>query len=227
MFLRARLVVPLLFSVFPAALLAQAGPSEPQVINGADTARINIGPRKFGGYITGTVRVGEDGRARDVLITEVTADPGFEAQVMKVLQSARFRPAIDGSGRPVEASIEMKVELKQSTGQLPKPFAAKPDPMLTDKEKERVKRMRCADFAWEWDLIRAQAGDAAAIEFMPRIATTMYVNYRSEMGDYVDAKIWKAAPKVLRDTAEQCKNDPNSPFWDGIFKTHMDEAVPK
>jgi hypothetical protein len=87
--------------------------------------------------------------------------------------------------------------------------------------------MHCSDFAWEWDLIREQAGDAAPIEFMPRIATTMYANYRSEMGDYVDAKVWKAAPKALRDTADQCRNDPAALFWDGVFKTRMDEAVPK
>ena len=53
-----------------------------------------------------TVRVGEDGRVRDVQVTENTAEPGFESQLIKVLQSARFRPAIDASGKPVEASID-------------------------------------------------------------------------------------------------------------------------
>ena len=48
--------------------------------------------------------------------------------------------------------------------------------------------MRCSDFVWEWDLIREEAGDAAATEFMPRIATTMYASMRSEAGEYVDAQ---------------------------------------
>src|SRR5262245_38670288 len=162
----------LVLSTAPA--LSQSGPSDPQVIAGASTAKVNIPEKKLTGYALATVRVGNDGAVREVLITEVTAEPGIEPQLVKVLQSARFRPAIDESGRPVESSIEMKVELRSSTGNQPKPVAAKPDPQLNDKEKARIKKMRCSDYVWEWDLLRKDAGDATATEFMPRIATTMY-----------------------------------------------------
>ena len=54
----------------------------------------------------------------------------------------------------------MKVELRSSTGNEPKPVAAKADPQLNDKEKARIRKMRCSDFIWEWDLIREEAGDA-------------------------------------------------------------------
>jgi hypothetical protein len=219
------------FSVFALAILpavagAQTGPSDPQVIAGASTAKINVGGKKLAGFVAATVRVGEDGKVRDVLVTENTTE-GFEPQLVKVLQSARFRPAIDASGRLVEASVEMKVELRQSTAAEPRPVAAKPDPQLTDKEKARIKKMRCSDFVWEWNLIREQAGDAAATEFMPRIATTLYVSMRNDAGDYVDTKVWKASPKALREAANQCKDNPGAPFWDGIFKSVMDEAVPR
>ena len=50
---------------------------------------------------------------------------------------------------------------------------------------------------------------------------------RTEAGDYVDAKVWKAAPKALKESAERCGENPQAPFWEGIFKTVMDEAVPK
>jgi hypothetical protein len=225
--LTARAVVSVFALAFlPAVAGAQTGPSDPQVIAAASTAKVNISSKKLGGFVTATVRVGEDGKVREVLVTENTSD-GLEAQLVKVLQSARFRPAIDASGRPVEASVEMKVELRQSTGSEPKPVAAKPDPQLTDKEKARIKKMRCSDFLWEWNLIRDEAGDAAATEFMPRIATTLYASMRSEAGDYVDTKVWKASPKALREAADQCKDNPTAPFWDGIFKSVMDEAVPK
>jgi hypothetical protein len=225
--LTARAVVSFfVLTLFSAVASAQTGPSDPQVIAAASTAKVNISSKKLGGFVTATVRVGDDGKVREVLVTENTTE-GFEAQLVKVLQSARFRPAIDAAGRPVEASVEMKVELRQSTGPEPKPVAAKPDPQLTDKEKARIKKMRCSDFLWEWNLIRDEAGDAAATEFMPRIATTLYVSMRSEAGDYVDTKVWKAAPKGLREAADQCKDNPTAPFWDGVFKSVMDEAVPK
>jgi TonB family protein len=210
----------------PAVTLAQAGPSDPQVITSYSTSKINVGSRKLQGGVVATVRVGDDGKVRDVLVTENTADAGFEPQVIRVLQSARFRPAIDANGKAVEASVEMKVELKQSTGAEPKPVAAKPDPQLNDKEKARIRKMTCADFLWEWNLIRDSAGDAAT-EFMPRIATLMYATLRTEAGDYVDAKVWKASAKGLKEAADRCKGTPQALFWQDNFKAVMDEAVPK
>ena len=223
---RAALAFSLLvLSTAPA--MSQTGPADPQVIAGAATAKINVAQKKLAGHAIATVRVGEDGRVREVLITEVTTEPGIEPQLVKVLQSARFRPAIDASGRPIEASIEMKVELRSSTGTEPKPVAAKTDPGLNDKEKARIKKMRCSDFVWEWELIREEAGDGTATEFMPRITTQMYVTMLNEAGDFVDLKVWKAAPKGLRQAADQCRENPGAPFWDGIFKSVMDEAVPR
>ena len=226
MFSTAR-AVTLAFVLVPGMALGQAGPADPQIIVAAPTAKVNVGNRKLAGHVLATVRVDDQGKARDVQVTEVTADPTFEPSVVKVLQSARFRPAIDASGRPVEASMDVKVELRPSTGFEPKPSAAKPDPQLTEKEKARIRKMTCADFNWEWEIIRDAADDAAATEFMPRIATTMYAAVRTEAGEYVDAKVWKAAPKAFRESAERCEDTPQANFWQDTFKSVMDAAVPK
>jgi len=227
MILTARAAAPfLLVGFLPVAALAQTGPSDPQVIAGAATAKITMGSKKFGGHVIATVRVTADGHVGDVLITENTTEAGLEPQLIKVLQSARFRPAIDASGKLVEGSIEMKVELRQSTANEPKPVANKSEADQNDKEKARIRKMRCSDFLWEWDLLRDASADPAT-EFMPRIATTMYKEMRTAAGDYVDAKVWKAAPKAFKESASQCKDNPAAPFWDGVFKTVMDEAVPK
>ena len=224
----ARAVFSISLLAFPAALLAQTGPSEPQIIAAAGTAKINVGTRKLAGQMVATVRVGDDGKVREVLVTENTAESVFEPQLVKVLQSARFRPAIDASGKPIESSVEMKVELRTSTGVNPKPTAAKADPQLTDKEKARIRKMKCADFLWEWELLRDEAdAAAAATEFMPRIAVTMYAAKRTEAGEYVDSKVWKASAKALKEAADRCEKDPQAPFWEGVFKSVMDEAVPK
>ena len=94
----ARAVIPfLVLTLVPAAAGAQTGPSDPQVIAAASTAKINVSGKKLNGHVAATVRVGEDGKVREVLVTENTTE-GLEAQLVKVLQSARFRPAIDASG---------------------------------------------------------------------------------------------------------------------------------
>lgn len=223
----ARAAVVGIFLTVPVAGFGQAGPSQPQVIAGAQTAKISVGSRKLAGHVVGTVRVGEDGRVREVLVTESTVEPAFEPQINRVLQSARFVPAIDAAGKPVEASIEMKVELRASTGAEPKPVAAKPDPQINEKERERIRRMTCADFRWEWEWLDDAADSAAATEFMPRIAISSYAAQRAEAGDYVDSKVWKAAAKGLRAAAKRCEDTPQANFWQESFRPVMDEAVPK
>jgi len=222
----ARAVISISLLASPLAAFAQAGPSEPQIIAAAPTAKINVGNRKLAGQMVATLRVGDDGRVREVLVTENTTEGAFEPQLVKVLQSTRFRPAIDANGQLVETNTEVKVELRASTGAEPKPVAAKPDPQLTDKEKARIRKMKCSDFTWEWKLLRDEADDAAATEFMPRIAIAMYTAMRSEAKEYVDTKVWKASAKALRESAKRCNDQPQAPFWDGVFKTVLDEEVP-
>lgn len=223
----ARAVVAFSLITFPFTAPAQTGPADPQIINAASKTKVNIGPRKLGGQMVARVRVDESGKVGEVTVVENTTDDGFEPQLIKVLQNARFRPAIDESGRPVAASVEMKVELRPSTGAVPKPAAAKADPQLTAKEKARIGMMKCSDFRWEWDLIEKEADDAASTEFMPRIATAMYTAYRTEQGEYVDAKVWKAAEKALDEAAKRCGDNPGQLFWQDTFRVVLDEAVPK
>jgi hypothetical protein len=211
--------------LIPASALAQTGPSDAQVIASASTAKINVGSRKLAGQLVATVKVGADGRAKEVLVTENTAESAFEPMIVKVMQSARFRPAIDATGTPIESSIEMKVELRTSTGSEPKPVPAKPDPQLTDKEKARIRKMTCKDFIWEWDVLRDEAGDGVYTEFMPRIAVSAYAQARSEAGDVVDAKVWPASKKALKETVDRCRDNPTQLFWQDTFKPVMDEAV--
>src|SRR5215813_13903388 len=86
----ARAVLPCLaLIVFPAAALAQAGPADPQVIAAAPTAKVNLNGRKIAGYVSATVRVGTDGKVKDVQVTENTTE-GMDQALVKVLQSARF-----------------------------------------------------------------------------------------------------------------------------------------
>jgi hypothetical protein len=227
MFATARAVVSIGLLALPLAAFAQVGPSDPQIINAASTGKVNVGQRKLGGHLLATVRVGIDGQVREVTKVENTTDDGFEEQLIKVLQKARFRPALDESGQVVEASIDMKVEMRPSTGSMPKPAAAKPDPQLTEKEKARIRKMKCTDFRWEWDLIAKEAKDATATEFMPRIATAMYAAHRTEQGEYVDAKVWKASPKALQEAAKNCGGTPDALFWQDTYRLLMDAAVPK
>jgi len=213
--------------LLPAAAVAQTGPAEPQVIASAPTAKISVGSRKLAGQLVATVKVGADGKVKDVLVTENTAESAFEPMLVRVLQSAKFRPAIDAAGNLVESGIEMKVELRASTGSEPKPVPANSDAQLTDREKARIRKMTCKDFIWEWDYLRDASADGVYTESMPRIAISAYAQARSAAGDVVDAKVWPASKKGLKETVDQCRDNPTAPFFEGIFRSVMDAAVAK
>src|SRR5690349_12985700 len=89
MFAAARAVVSIGFFALPAIVFAQAGPSDPQIINAASTGKVNLGQRKMGGQLVATVRVDEQGKVAEVAMLENTTDEGFEQQLIKVLQNAR------------------------------------------------------------------------------------------------------------------------------------------
>jgi len=55
--LTARAVVSFfVLTLFCAVASAQTGPSDPQVIAAASTAKVNISSKKLGGFVTATVR---------------------------------------------------------------------------------------------------------------------------------------------------------------------------
>ena len=64
MFSTARAVFTISLLSLPGTALAQAGPSEAQIIAGASTSKINVGARKLAGQMVATLRVGDDGRVR-------------------------------------------------------------------------------------------------------------------------------------------------------------------
>src|SRR5690349_15701089 len=121
MFATARAVMPILLFMIPVTAVAQTGPSDSQLISAASQGKVNLGQRKLGGQLVATVKVDETGKVGEVTVIENTTEEGFEPQLIKVLQNSRFRPAIDEAGRPVAATIDMKVELRPSTGSMPKP----------------------------------------------------------------------------------------------------------
>ena len=50
---------------------------------------------------------------------------------------------------------------------------------------------------------------------MPRIAIAMYAAARTEAGEYVDAKVWKASAKALEESAERCDDSPTDAVLGG------------
>jgi hypothetical protein len=86
--------------------------------------------------------------------------------------------------------------------------------------------MKCSDFLWEWRLLRDEPAarqpqnscHESPFRCMPRCAPRPGIRRSQSL---------KEAPKALKESADRCEAKPETPFWDGVFKTVLDEAVPK
>jgi TonB family protein len=224
-FVARQFLLALLVTV-PATALAQVGPADPLVIATAPTYKLRAAPRKPAGLVQATVRVGVDGRVSNVTVTQNGAEKGYDEEAVKVLQSARFRPAIDDQGRVIEGNVDMKLEFRVSAGAEPKPTAAKSDPQATENEKARIRRMRCRDFTWEYDLIRDLAShDDISTESLARLSLAMYAAERAAGGTVVDGQVWKSAAKAMRQVADSCKENPAVNYYNEALKPVVDALV--
>ena len=193
----------------PVAALAQTGPSDPQIIAAAPTAKINVGARKLAGHDgRDAARRRRRASARRSSSPKTPPKPAFEPQLIKVLQSARFRPAIDATGQPVESSVEMKVELRPSTGAAPKPVAAKPDPQLTDKEKARIRKMTCSDFIWEWDIIATKPTTRRPRNSCRASRSPCTPRRAPRRANTSTRRCGKPPAKALKESADRCRDTP-------------------
>ena len=194
---------------------------------GASTAKISIGQKKLAGHVVATVRVGEDGRVREVLVTENTAEAGSSRSSSRCcrvrVSGRRSTPPASRS----KASVEMKVELRQSTAAEPKPVPPSPTPA-----RRQGKGAHQADALFGFRLgVESHPGRGGRWR-RHRIHAAhrhLHVCRHAHRGRRICRcpKSWKAAPKALREAAEPCEENPGAPFWDGVFKGVMDEAVPK
>lgn len=69
------------------------------------------------GTVAAVVRVGADGRVMDCIVVQSSGSPSLDLQTCRIIWTrARFEPARDGKGRPVESALRQRIRW-----QLPEP----------------------------------------------------------------------------------------------------------
>jgi hypothetical protein len=216
--------------------LAQLGPADARIV---DVGMPDPGyPEKVteDRRIVITVPVGPDGRAKDVQLSASSTDADYDDRVRRKLLKLRVIPALDASGTPMDGEIKFAISLKKGKYprtryadshydlQLPTDNSLR-NPALTDDqlrgEVSRIVRMRCRDFAWEYDFMKDIAGSKPVEnEAMPRAVLAMYLVHGKTTGAEV-AKVGAAFPAALRGSAQRCHDAPDAKFFTESFVPAM------
>jgi TonB family protein len=208
--------------------LAQTGPLAARIVVAAmpDPGHTNIAVEPSRIIVKMSVDV--EGRPTDVQLSSSSGDPKYDERVRRLYLKMRVIPALTGSGEPIASNVQFALTV-QGLGfaQNPELWSAQTmgytvsNPGLNEErlteEVERIVRMRCKDFLWEYDLMKKIAGKRPLYDerlFRSLLAMTLVQTGAS--GDQVDRLI-RGFPQSVRTSVDQCRESPDIAFFKGAF----------
>lgn len=208
---------------------AQTGPAEPRVVTAVGVPPKDGTPQPRAATVE--VFVAADGRVTRVELIEPSGAAAYDRDVKLYAAQSRYLPAISEAGVPTPGSFKLRIaSLEQGEetppSKLPGSAFARTD--AVDRESNRIHRMKCKDFLWEYDLMKeiAPQGDFLHDRLFD-YSFAMYVAQRQPPVEQqqVMVKIW---PTLIAATIGSCRSNPGGLYWeDGFAATFDATAAPQ
>jgi TonB family protein len=222
------LVSALLTVALGVPVNAQTGPSDARVL-GSTFRAPDMPPDTMEGYAVAEFSVSPEGRLVDGRIIESSGDAAYdERAVRKLAASLKARPEISADGAVLATgTIRLAHGNKRkrtSSGEIPPP--AKPplsESEFLAAEGARILRMKCKDFLWEYDLMRALRARVDE-EQMPRIAMAVYLSSRQLPSAQINDVV-AVGRKGLPKSAEACRQKPDAMFMNDVLTPTFDDLM--
>ena len=223
------LSIALLASALGVPVNAQTGPSDARVLNSTFRAPDMPDNNSMEGYAVAEFSVSPEGRLIDGRIIESSGDAAYDERAMRRLASSlNARPEISADGAVLATgTIRLAHGNKRkrtSSGALPPP--AKPrlsESEFLAAEGARILRMKCKDFLWEYDLMKAVKARVDE-EQMPRIAMAVYLSSRQLPTSQIN-DVFAAGKKGFPQSAEACRLKPDAMFMNDVLTPTFDELM--
>jgi TonB family protein len=208
---RLKLFVFLLIATSPQAAMAQAGPLEPRLVI-AGQGYPKFDPDLAIEFLAATAEltVDAEGHVTAVRIAESSGNERFDSIVKNYYAKFRLIPALNDAGVPVPAVSEVRFRVAVDDPQTerlrgPEDFVA--------AEVKRIRRMKCEDFMWEYDRMQEIAhGHELDQEYLFQTSFAM-VESRQKLSAAETERVRKKANAVLKDTAKQCRANPDAAYF--------------
>jgi TonB family protein len=207
-----------------APAFAQMGPIQPVLVTDGRIEYSHDRPDIGDFTVPVEVRVDAGGATTSVVISETTGNLQADALAVAFMHQRKFLPALDEKGIAVDGVVKVTVNMYKRGARKVARITVKPPPMV--QETLRVQTLMCADFLWEVERMKKEAGiDNLSLEVMPYTSARMYMQQKN-VPDSLEEKFWDEWPGALRKTVDRCEKDQTRMFFSEVLVPTLDGVMP-
>ncbi|HUQ09258.1 MAG TPA: energy transducer TonB [Steroidobacteraceae bacterium] len=166
------------------------------------------------------------GRVYLIEILKGSGDDSFDKQWRKSLDEWRFIPAVTPEGEPTESTVHV---IYTNTGVTVQPYSPDGSSDTTTRnvinESERIEKLTCKDFAWEYELlVDALPRRIALLDPLLKTPQVMYAA-ATPLTDDQKKTLHDRYDQLLSDAVKHCRDNPTDAFWQAVLKPAIDAAL--
>ena len=170
------------------------------------------------------VHVDATGAIANVLVSETSGNVQADALAVDFMRGMKFLPGLDAKGAATRSTVKVTVNMYKRGNRKVVRVTVKPPPM--QQETLRVETLMCADFLWEVDRMRQEAGIRdASLEVMPYTSARLYMQ-KKHVPDTQEEKFWDEWPGALRKAVDRCEKDQTRLFFSEVLVPTLDGVMP-
>ena len=204
---------------------AQMGPIQPVLVTGGKIEYSHDRPDLDNDYsVPVEVQVDAGGAITNVLVTETSGNVQADALAVQFMRGMKFLPGLNDRGQAIKSSVKVTVNMYKRANKKVVRVTVKPPPM--QQETLRVQTLMCADFIWEVERMRDEAGiKDASLETMPYTSARMYMQQK-HVPDQSEEKFWDEWPSALKKVVDRCEKDQTRLFFSEVLVPTLDGVMP-
>jgi TonB family protein len=208
-----------------APALAQMGPIQPVLVTDGKVEYSHSRPDLDNDYsVPVEVQVDASGAISNVLVTETSGNVDADALAVAFMRGKKFLPGLNDRGQAIKSAVKVTVNMYKRGSKKVVRVTVKPPPMA--QETLRVQTLMCADFLWEVERMRQEAGIRdASLEVMPYTSARMYMQ-KKNVPDTLEEKFWDEWPSALRKVVDRCEKDQTRLFFTEVLVPTLDGVMP-
>jgi len=171
------------------------------------------------------VYVSADGSVTSAVVSQSSGNVAADGVAADYMRERKFLPALDAASKPVDSVVKVAVNMFKRGSKKVVRVTIKPPPVAG--ETLRVRKLMCADFLWEVNRIKSEAGIRDfSMEVMPYMSAHMYVAQKNLPSD-VEEKFWDQWPSTLKKVIDRCEKDELKFYFTEVLVPALDGTLPE
>ncbi|HKU91604.1 MAG TPA: energy transducer TonB [Steroidobacteraceae bacterium] len=201
------------------------GPIQPVLVTDGKVEYSHNRPELDSDYsVPVEVHVDATGAIANVLVSETSGNVQADGLAVDFMRGMKFLPGLNSKGEATKATVKVTVNMYKRGSKKVVRVTVKPPPI--QQETLRVETLMCADFLWEVDRMRQEAGIRdASLEVMPYTSARLYMQ-KKHVPDSLEEKFWDEWPGALRKAVDRCEKDQTRLFFSEVLVPTLDGVMP-